>query len=196
MSLRRVKVLAEDPMPRPSSGHVPPEEDERILALWASPARVYILQYMKAADELGFDTAQDDILQRCVRAGHAQYERETGRTVAPYVPGPRLTGGVHNPVVYYMRNHDLVKIGTTGDIATRAMSIQPQGVMAVEFGSYDLERERHLQFDHLRQRGEWFALDAELGGHIVSLRETFRDDRGRTVDEWLRAYRVSSGTAA
>lgn len=56
------------------------------------------------------------------------------------------TSGTHDPVVYYLRFGDRIKIGTTTNLRTRLISVPCDEVLAVEPGSYALERERHEQF--------------------------------------------------
>lgn len=88
------------------------------------------------------------------------------------------TKGVH--VVYYVLVADgLVKIGTTGHTLERMGKIKTDGrkardnVLALEFGSFELERERHEQFAHLRDgKTERFALTPELQQHIDALRQS------------------------
>jgi hypothetical protein len=87
------------------------------------------------------------------------------------------TKGVH--VVYYVLvADDIVKIGTSGHALARMHKIQTDGrrardnVLAVEFGTFDLERERHTQFAHLRiGKAERFTLAPDLQAHIDALRE-------------------------
>lgn len=93
---------------------------------------------------------------------------------------------VHEPIVYYMRLSDLVKIGTTTLIRNRFDAIHPQGVMAVEWGDRELEQRRHNQFAELHSHGEWFQLAPTLVDHMFALRESFRGEDGETIDQWLR----------
>jgi hypothetical protein len=109
-------------------------------------------------------------------------QREDAEIIAQrQAENPRL----HDPIVYYMRMSDLVKIGTSSHIAARLATINPQGVMAIEFGGYDVEARRHQQFAEHRAHGEWFHLCEEIGTHIAAVRERFRDAAGCTVEEWL-----------
>lgn len=91
----------------------------------------------------------------------------------------------HDPVVYYLRFGDLVKIGTTVKIGQRIRAITNEGLMAVEFGDHRTERLRHFQYAHLRRIGEWFELGPEIGSHIVDLRQRFLDEQGLTTEDWL-----------
>jgi len=77
-------------------------------------------------------------------------------------------------VVYFIRGHERVKIGTTSDLPKRlaAMAQLPDTVMATLPGSYDLERQLHQQWAHCRidQRSEWFHLTDELMAFIESIK--------------------------
>lgn len=73
------------------------------------------------------------------------------------------------PVVYYARLGNRVKIGTTVDIKKRMSGIQPEQLLVTEPGGYGLEAERHRQFAALRTSGEWFRLEAPLTTHIQQL---------------------------
>lgn len=77
--------------------------------------------------------------------------------------------GAPASVVYYLRFCCLVKIGTTTSIADRLKVIPHHELLATEPGSYDLERERHQQFAHLRDVGEWFQAGPDLHAHIRTL---------------------------
>lgn len=75
------------------------------------------------------------------------------------------------PVVYYVEwgKGDRVKIGTTVHLRQRLYRLKGDGgasLLAVEPGSYALERERHRQFAGARIRGELFRRTGELEQHI------------------------------
>jgi len=80
--------------------------------------------------------------------------------------------GVH--VVYYVKfSPTRIKIGTTGTLIERLYHLgkHRSDVMAIEFGSYALERERHQQFAHLRTEGsEMFRTGRDLLDHMAELR--------------------------
>jgi hypothetical protein len=77
-------------------------------------------------------------------------------------------------VVYYLATDPgHVKIGTTSDIVARLGHLKSTwaDVIAVEFGSFELERERHQQFSHLRVEGcERFKAEGDLLDHVTALR--------------------------
>lgn len=91
----------------------------------------------------------------------------------------------HRSVVYYMRMDRLVKIGISTDLRTRTGSIMAQGVMAIEWGDRQLERQRHNQFVDQHSHLEWFRLEAPLVEHIAELRVQWARDEGMTVERWL-----------
>lgn len=149
---------------------------------WHCEYRVYVHEAMIA-------TGWKMPLEEAMVAGKARFEaaRATGEQLWLSSPNPvkPLSEQDHPPVVYYMRQSDLVKIGTTVKIRQRYDAIQPQGIMAVEYGWYELERKRHKQFVDQYSHGEWFRLEPPLVDHIIALRESFRGPNGEPVDQWL-----------
>lgn len=84
-------------------------------------------------------------------------------------------------VVYYVRlgvNH--IKIGTTGRLAERMGELRvvnAENLLAIEPGTYDLEQQRHVQFDGQRydRHREDFAESTGLLDLIGELREKWGD---------------------
>ena len=76
-------------------------------------------------------------------------------------------------VYYLMVGPSTVKIGTTKVLAQRMNQLRSdvQYVVALERGSYDVERERHRQFatERIFDNREDFALSDRLKAHIESL---------------------------
>lgn len=99
----------------------------------------------------------------------------------------------HDPIVYYMRMDRLVKIGTTTNITLRAGMIMPQGILAVEWGSFPKERDRHAEFINFHSHGEWYWLREPLWEHINQLREDWTAATGASVEAWLADRRVRNG---
>ncbi len=73
-------------------------------------------------------------------------------------------------VVYYLRNGDRIKIGTSGAPRRRIAQIWHEEVLAFEKGARPLEQRRHRQFagDRLGT-SEWFRASPALTEHVVSL---------------------------
>jgi hypothetical protein len=70
-------------------------------------------------------------------------------------------------VVYYLRNGDRVKIGTTANPRQRFAAIWHEEVMAFERGDRRRERYRHEQFAADRLGGsEWFDLTPAIAEHV------------------------------
>ena len=87
------------------------------------------------------------------------------------LPGPvRDSGEPHEEVVYYVRFQNLIKIGYTGNLAQRMQNVPHHKVLAVEPGGPDLESDRHKQFAHHREIGEWFRPGDDLIEHIKAVR--------------------------
>lgn len=76
-------------------------------------------------------------------------------------------------VVYYVRLGDVIKIGTSQDVATRVKDYPPHAeLLATEMGGPILEAERHHQFNEYLTAGrEWFIPGARLVAHITHLIE-------------------------
>lgn len=143
----------------------------------ANPAMTWINDYLTYAHDLGFDRNDPDILGRATAAGERAYERMQLRTYAD----PRR----HEPIVYYMKMGDLVKIGTSVNIAGRLEALNPERLLAVEMGGYQIEAERHRQFAADRNHGEWFRATSELATHMSCVRTDFEKLVGRTLAAWL-----------
>lgn len=73
--------------------------------------------------------------------------------------------------VYYLRIGDVIKIGTTSNLAQRLANYPPMAeLLARERGGPELEVQRHTQFAGLLRHGkEWFAADAKLLDFIASI---------------------------
>jgi hypothetical protein len=73
-------------------------------------------------------------------------------------------------VVYYLRQGDRVKIGTTANPRQRFAAIWHEEVLAFELGDRRLEQSRHARFASLRFAGsEWFRSSPDLVRHIEML---------------------------
>jgi hypothetical protein len=106
-----------------------------------------------------------------VKCGMCDYTRKVTVQAIP-TRDRRITTG--DPVVYYIRFGDRIKIGTTRNLTTRLASLPHDKVLGIERGDRDTERKRHEQFAHLRltKRGEWFSMGGDLLAHIDTLDET------------------------
>lgn len=175
-----------------------PSHDVDVSSL-ATPARLryvrapvaisqQVHEYMLTLWDLGIDI-DDEMLERMLDAAEKREREAAAREARPAVLAERQAlPVVHEQVVYYMRMDRLVKIGTSGNIRGRFEALMPQGVMAIEWGDHELERERHRQFVDLHSHGEWFHLEPALAGHIVEVRERFAQQQGHTVEDWLSRY--------
>lgn len=136
------------------------------------------------AHSMGFKLSDQETIQKIIAYGRAQYAAELEanrvrqeviqREVMNHVKVDR--SGSHEPIVYYMRLGDLVKIGTSTNLRSRRNTINPQEVMAVEKGGRDHEQGRHQEFKELRVHGEWFRLEEPLVSHIAKLAQEAEND--------------------
>lgn len=141
--------------------------------------RKHLQAYREHIDELEdiARSAEDRYteLYHLERAQRSQAERDRRETL---IDEARAQGRL---VVYYIRIGDLIKIGTTTNLKRRMDHLQPDELLATEPGHLDLERQRHLQFDHLRlkPRSERFRMEPELLDHIAMVRERYGEPKDR-----------------
>ena len=102
---------------------------------------------------------RDDAGWACARCGW-----RVGAYIDPELPPPRIH------VVYYLRQGDRVKIGTTFQPRQRFAAIWHEELLAFERGDRVLERQRHDQFADERYPGsEWFRMSRRLRRHVASI---------------------------
>lgn len=94
-----------------------------------------------------------------------------GQQTVPVSDRPLLTRDDGRACVYYVRFGDRVKIGTSTGLRNRLSGVPHDTLLAVEPGSYDVERGRHGQFAQYRIKGEWFQAHDEILRHAAYLRE-------------------------
>lgn len=84
-----------------------------------------------------------------------------------------LKEDTREPLVYYVRVGDHVKIGTTIDLRgrLRAMYLDESAVLATEPGHYQLENQRHREFadERVHANRELFNPSPRLMAHIERL---------------------------
>lgn len=80
-----------------------------------------------------------------------------------------LFGKPHAPVVYFLRNGNRVKIGTSQNLRRRvaSLSLRREDVVRVEHGDQQYERSLHRRFAELRAGNtEWFELRGALAQYL------------------------------
>jgi len=83
---------------------------------------------------------------------------------------PESEGRALVDVVYYIRQRDRIKIGTSNNPRGRLAALHFDEVLAFERGDRRVEQRRHAQFaDHRFPRTEWFAVHDELLAHIADI---------------------------
>lgn len=102
------------------------------------------------------DPAQMARLEAGLREGTA-----TGEAQQPALPP--------EPVVYYFRVGNRIKIGYTQSLHHRVRSLMPEEVIGWESGNVALERRRHRQFAAYRVTREWFEDCEAIRDHIATL---------------------------
>ena len=100
-----------------------------------------------------------------------------------YGPAP-LSYSHSGPFVYYIQCGQFVKIGYSTNPEDRVKQLRRGGnasrpsiwagnpvLLGYEVGGADVEQQRHAQFAHLHDRGEWFNLTPELAEHAEEIRQ-------------------------
>lgn len=184
-----VRVLAANLLPAPPDPE-PSEPTESELLRAAIMSNGYagprILQFLRAAGELGYDTDDPDVMHRAILAGNREIERESKPLPPPPLPVAEGPWSARSPLVYYMRMSDMVKIGTTTNIAGRLDAIMPQELMTAEPGGRDVEQHRHKEFSQAHSHGEWFYLDDPVMAHIEQVQAVFAERVGEPFNLWLQ----------
>jgi hypothetical protein len=83
---------------------------------------------------------------------------------------PELGEPVQVDIVYYIRQRERIKIGTSANPRSRLAALHYDKVLAFERGDRRVEQLRHAQFaSHRIPRTEWFAVHDDLLAHIADL---------------------------
>jgi hypothetical protein len=80
-----------------------------------------------------------------------------------------IPAGKHAPLVYFIRNGNRMKIGTTTELKRRirTLALRAENVALLVDGDQRREREFHKQFADLRVgRTEWFAYEGALADYV------------------------------
>jgi len=101
--------------------------------------------------------------------------------------------GVHVDVVYYIRQRDRIKIGTSAQPRARLAALHYDELLAFERGDRRVEQRRHSAFaSHRIPRTEWFDVHPELLAHIADLAAGVDDPWGR-YELWVSAELARRG---
>jgi hypothetical protein len=154
------------------------DEHLTIAAEWASPVEDLLPSpCLVCGSRLGVRYASGWLCARC----EWRHGEIPDRDLAP----PRLD------VVYYIRQDDRIKIGTTTNPKQRLSQLWHQELLAFERGDRRVERARHERFAALRfPRTEWFRRSPELDHHVEVLRAGIADpweQHARWTSELLAA---------
>ncbi|WP_241833369.1 GIY-YIG nuclease family protein [Streptomyces caatingaensis] len=117
-------------------------------------------QLAEAAARYGYDLAED------------QVRDESPPSIRWEIPARK-----HPSLVYFIRNGNRVKIGTTTDLRRRirTLALRPEHVVLIERGGRELEREFHERFAKYRDgKTEWFRDVGALSEYIAERVEAIR----------------------
>ncbi|GGV91643.1 GIY-YIG nuclease family protein [Streptomyces massasporeus] len=139
-------------------------------------------------DEITMVLAQD-IARTDLKHLVGLQERGAGRWEPPVIPvyaGPEVgpsdaavvrevpRAGRHDPIVYFLRNGERVKIGTTTHLASRmeSLSLRKTDVILALDGGRELEALLHRRFRaHRIGNTEWFNLAEEIKDFVAARRK-------------------------
>jgi len=81
-----------------------------------------------------------------------------------------LTGFPHDPVVYFLRIGNSVKIGTSTNLRLRltSLSLLPKNIVLLVPGGLETERLLHRKFKAQHIQGEWFTHSGELQEFLIA----------------------------
>lgn len=144
---------------------------------WSDPAFRHICQVAMEMRGAGVELTRDT-MEAVVKMGRERHARGAGLDGgAPPVARlfPSREEHAAKAVVYYVRRGEFVKIGTTMRLPQRMRALAPDEILAVQPGSYPLEKQLHRRFDYLRApfMREYFRGDPELTEHIASVVDEF-----------------------
>ncbi|MBW5248411.1 GIY-YIG nuclease family protein [Streptomyces sp. P01-B04] len=92
----------------------------------------------------------------------------------------------HPPLVYFIRNGNRVKIGTTTGLRRRIsdLALRQENVLLLKPGGRNLEKELHQRFARLRDGNtEWFRLNGELREYVmVQITEALKEGERNSLD--------------
>nr|WP_275409797.1 GIY-YIG nuclease family protein [Streptomyces bauhiniae] len=80
-----------------------------------------------------------------------------------------IPAGKHAPLVYFIRNGNRMKIGTTTELKRRirTLALRPENVALLVAGDQRRERDYHKQFaEHRIGTTEWFAYEGTLADYV------------------------------
>lgn len=110
-------------------------------------------------------TALVESLGYTINDAAAEVEKPAG---IPAVKWP-VPKGKHAPLVYFIRNGNRIKIGTTTELKRRirTLALRPENVALLVNGDHRREREYHKQFaEHRIGTTEWFAYEGALATYV------------------------------
>ncbi|WP_432185480.1 GIY-YIG nuclease family protein [Streptomyces tendae] len=118
--------------------------------------------------------------------GYHLAEPETAATPPSHDEQPAIRWQIparkHAPLVYFIRNGNRLKIGTTTDLKRRirTLALRAENVTLLLDGGHTLERALHKQFTDLRiGNTEWFAYDGALIDFIADQNRLARKEEAK-----------------
>jgi hypothetical protein len=148
-----------------------------------SPAWSHIADGFMLLARSGVGREDPAVVRRVIERGEEMYL--SAQQARP------LRERAHEPIVYYFRLGNLIKIGTSRNVFARINDLNPQAVLAIERGGYADEADRHRLFADLRVHGEWFRDADPLSSYVRAVAAGFDGDFGCPLGQWLAARGVA-----
>jgi hypothetical protein len=158
---------------------LPPEDQAVIDAIHAQQAQAAVAL---------FDASEKE--RRHARLGaivaSLGYELTDMPSAAPKEEAPLQTWVVpsrkHSPLVYFIRNGNRLKIGTSTELKRRirTLALRAENVVLLVNGGQDIERAFHRQFADLRiGNTEWFAYEGALVDFVTTENHRIREEQAK-----------------
>jgi hypothetical protein len=156
-----------------------PEDQAVIDALKAREAKMRAAAHDAREREL----RRDRLNAVAASIGYEFVEQPAEPQSAPTPPSSQpatwaVPPGKHDPLVYFIRNGNRLKIGTTTELKRRirTLALRPENVALLISGGRQLERAFHRQFADLRiGNSEWFAYDGPLVDFVTTENNSRKD---------------------
>ena len=158
-----------------------PAEDQAVIDA------IYNREAQQAAE--AFDASEKERRRERLTAivaglGYELIDTPTQPAAQDEQPAPswQIPARKHAPLVYFIRNGNRLKIGTTSELKRRirTLSLRPENVALLVNGGQDIERAFHRQFADLRiGNTEWFAYEGALVEFVTTENHRIRKEQSK-----------------
>lgn len=161
---------------------LPPEDQAVIDAIAAREAEQRAAIYDASEKEL----RRQRLTQIVSSLGYQLTDTQPSATGQDETAAPaarwQIPTGKHAPLVYFIRNGNRLKIGTSTELKRRirTLALRPENVVLLVSGGQDIERAFHRQFADLRiGNTEWFAYEGALVDFVNTENHRIREEQAK-----------------